>query len=246
MTTDEGSILAKSVQTPTNGSAILTKQTGSVKSRKSATPKIEKSASHLELASDGEPAPKTTTQGARPLKPATIVPPSADAVTSGLTSGPKETTGVGDKSKVQFDEKDQRGYDKAPAGPGAIAGVLIGLFCSLVGFAMLAFAMAISRRAEEVADLSMSCETEQCHEALKLLDTSGNLTVDPCHNFYDYVCYRWTQNGSFMEDIMRDFYSLLDSIIMPGELPYPDAYGSHIFFHTYRQASAMGILSHTN
>ncbi|XP_065299575.1 uncharacterized protein [Dermacentor albipictus] len=238
MTTDEGSILAKSVQPPTNGSAILTKQTGSVKSRKSATPKIEKSASHLELASDREPAPKSTTQGARPLKHATILPPSADTVTSGLSSGPKETTGVGDKSKAQFDEKDQRGYDKAPARPGAIAGVLVGLSCSLVGFAVLAFAMAMSRRAEEVADLSMTCETEQCHEALKLLDTSGNLTVDPCHNFYDYVCYRWTQNGSFMEDIMTDFYSLLDSIIMPGELPYPDAYGSHIFFHTYRACTS--------
>ncbi|KAH7966410.1 hypothetical protein HPB49_016094 [Dermacentor silvarum] len=234
MTTDEGSILAKTVQPPANGSAILTKQTSSVKSRKSATPKIEKSASHLELASDNEPAPKTTIQGAPPLKIAATAPPPAGAVTSDLSSGPKGTTGAGDKLKALFGDKDQRGYDKTPARPGAFAGVLIGLFCSLVGFAMLAFAMAISRRAEEVADASLPCETEQCHEALKLLDTSGNLTVDPCHDFYDYVCYRWTQNGSFMGEIMENFYSLLDSIIMPGELPYPDAYGSHIFFHTYR------------
>ncbi|KAH7962844.1 hypothetical protein HPB52_018238 [Rhipicephalus sanguineus] len=33
---------------------------------------------------------------------------------------------------------------------------------------------------------------------------------------------------------MEDFYSLLDSIITPGELPYPDIYGTHVFFHTYR------------
>ncbi|XP_075747792.1 uncharacterized protein LOC142813389 [Rhipicephalus microplus] len=71
-------------------------------------------------------------------------------------------------------------------------------------------------------------------QALELLDAAGNLTVDPCDDFYEYVCHRWTQNGSFLGDVMDDFYSLLDSIIMPGELPYPDIYGSHIFFHTYR------------
>ncbi|KAH6937674.1 hypothetical protein HPB50_003569 [Hyalomma asiaticum] len=232
MTTDEGSILAKTVAPTANGSSILTKQSGSVQSRNSAVPKIEKSASDLELASDKKPAAKTTTPGGPSVKIATTAPPPVDAVTSGFTSGP--TTGVGGKSKPLLLKKNQRGYETAPAYPGAIAGVVIGLFCSLVGFAVLAFAMAYSGHAKEVADASLACDTEQCHEARKLLDTSGNLTVDPCHNFYDYVCHRWARSGSFLDDVMDDFYSILGSIIMPGELPYPDIYGSHVFFHTYR------------
>ncbi|KAH7962741.1 hypothetical protein HPB52_017741 [Rhipicephalus sanguineus] len=107
--------------------------------------------------------------------------------------------------KDHVNEKDQGGYEMAPARPGAIAGVVIGLSCSLVGFAVLAFAMAFSRHAEQFADDSLVCDTEQCHE-----------------------------NGSFLGDSMEDFYSLLDSIITPGELPYPDIYGTHVFFHTYR------------
>ncbi|KAL1474965.1 hypothetical protein MTO96_037638 [Rhipicephalus appendiculatus] len=238
MTTDEGSILAKTVEPPANRSSILRKHSGSVKSRKSMKPRIERSTSHLELASDKEPAPKTTTCGAPSVNFATSAPRPVDAVMSGLTSGPQESTGIGDKSKQQLHDEDQGGYETAPARPGATAGVVIGLFGSLVGFVVLAFAMAYSRQAEEISDDSVACSTDQCHEALKLLDAAGNLTVDPCHDFYEYVCHRWTQNGSFLGDIMDDFYSLLDSIIMPGELPYPDVYGTHIFFHTYRACTS--------
>ncbi|KAL1442048.1 hypothetical protein MTO96_008056 [Rhipicephalus appendiculatus] len=142
------------------------------------------------------------------------------------------------KTASNIHDKDQGGYETAPARPGAIAGVVIGLFGSLVGFVVLAFAMAYSRQAEEISDDSVACSTDQCHEALKLLDAAGNLTVDPCHDFYEYVCHRWTQNGSFLGDIMDDFYSLLDSMIMPGKLPYPDVYGTHIFFHTYRACTS--------
>ncbi|KAH8041017.1 hypothetical protein HPB51_013677 [Rhipicephalus microplus] len=230
MTTDEGSNLAKTVESPVNHSSILRKQIGSVKSRKSTTPGIQRSASHLELSSDKEPPLMTTV----PVNSATAEPPPVDGVTSGLTSGPLESAGIGYKSKQHLSAKDQDGYETAAARPGAIAGVVIGLFCSLVGFALLAFAMAYSTQAEKSSDDSVACSTDQCHEALKLLDAAGNLTVDPCDDFYEYVCHRWTQNGSFLGDVMDDFYSLLDSIIMPGELPYPDIYGSHIFFHTYR------------
>ncbi|XP_077555718.1 uncharacterized protein LOC144170061 isoform X2 [Haemaphysalis longicornis] len=71
-------------------------------------------------------------------------------------------------------------------------------------------------------------------QALHYLEISGDMTEDPCRDFYQYVCFRWMENGSFMGDVMAEFYTLEDSIISPGALPYVDEYGSRVFVHTYR------------
>ncbi|XP_077512322.1 membrane metallo-endopeptidase-like 1 [Amblyomma americanum] len=235
MTTDEGSILAKTVAPAPNGSAILANhQPDPVKAAESSTPKLVDSATSLELASNKEPAAESSLPVEPALEAALPALPTVHPTTAALVSGCKQEADAEVKLNAQLGEENICEYDKVPAPQSALIGVLLGLACSLVGFAMLAFALVITRQPEEVVDASSPCESDMCQEALHFLTVSGDMTVNPCHDFYRYVCHRWTDNGSFIGDVMADFYALLDGILTPGYLPYPDVYGSHVFFHTYR------------
>lgn len=41
------------------------------------------------------------------------------------------------------------------------------------------------------------CNTPECHTAAEYIKNSMNLTVDPCDDFYQYVCGQWEHNNQY-------------------------------------------------
>lgn len=108
-------------------------------------------------------------------------------------------------------------------------------------FLIVALFLALILTPEPVKDLPgpEPCNTSQCRLALRYLDEVGDSSVNPCDDFYGYVCRHWTKirsskSGNFLGSMVQTFHEQVDKVLRTKTESWAKENGAHIFVSTYR------------
>ncbi|XP_077547762.1 uncharacterized protein LOC144160009 [Haemaphysalis longicornis] len=87
------------------------------------------------------------------------------------------------------------------------------------------------------------CYTPECHLAADYVKEHITEDIDPCQDFYGYVCNTWAHRRastlSFLEDVKDVFWSQLNRTLLSVTNPQPvDAGGRHLMFPLYSKCFA--------
>lgn len=107
-------------------------------------------------------------------------------------------------------------------------------FFVVLFFAVSLYGLYLSGHQREWYD----CYTHECAEAAAYLKRHILEKVDPCNDFYDYVCSAWSQHRafalSFVEDSKDAFWSRVNrSLLDTDHPPAADANGIHLLYALY-------------
>ncbi|KAK8774953.1 hypothetical protein V5799_010512 [Amblyomma americanum] len=125
--------------------------------------------------------------------------------------------------------RQSRGISRQAIVITAMAAIFVVLF-----FAASIYGIYLSGQYREWYD----CYTTECREAAAYLKEHLLESVDPCNDFYDYVCHSWSHHRafalSFIEDLKDAFWSSVNrSLLDAGRRPAADANGVHLLHAVY-------------
>ncbi|XP_064469094.1 uncharacterized protein LOC135383642 [Ornithodoros turicata] len=106
---------------------------------------------------------------------------------------------------------------------------------SVIFLLPVVIAVVIILRVKYVPSTAMDCGSGECSAVLQDLMSQMDHSVDPCSDFYSYVCGKTYDNSSFIKRTINAFIEHLNSTIMESPKIAPsDNYGMNVMFKLYR------------
>ncbi|XP_064455012.1 uncharacterized protein LOC135366266 [Ornithodoros turicata] len=117
------------------------------------------------------------------------------------------------------------------ATPMLTAAILIVLLIVVIAFASVILIYKHYKKQQERNIIQ--CKTTACKRIQGEIDDLLDKKIDPCTDFYGYVCRKWiphSPNGTtgFIQDVLDTYYHALISALESPETREPDTFGMHV------------------
>ncbi|XP_064487517.1 neprilysin-like [Ornithodoros turicata] len=108
---------------------------------------------------------------------------------------------------------------------------------AMIAFAVIAYKYILDVGSSQV--IQFPCTSTECKAANDYLHGKLAKHIDPCTDFYTFVCHSWMEHsGSFVEDTRRNFAEAVHNALLRQRRPEGNQFGIHLLFDFYRSCYA--------
>ncbi|XP_064485262.1 uncharacterized protein LOC135397586 [Ornithodoros turicata] len=147
-------------------------------------------------------------------------------------------------SSVRFGQATYREYeatyeDDISKTPKNITNIISFLVIGGALLLLLSYLLSMLKPASPRSKAAQHCVSKACHDSTAYLDNVTDARIDPCRDFFGYVCSAWAnqdadKNVGFLQDVrLAVLKKVNQTLVETGTVP-PDRHGTHIFYSFYK------------